>query len=112
MGTSINKGFNDFYTLANNNITFVDNISATIATFNVTVNGSGVPTQTVTIPLTNNLTKAQGVIVLNAVGTQNVSLLPSSGIFISFSNSSNSITINNIQGLQANNSYSITILCI
>lgn len=112
LGTSVNKGFNDLYTLANHNITFTDNISATIATFNVTVDASGNPTNSVSIPLTNNLTKATGVIPLNAIGTTNTSLLPTGGLSFSFSNSSNNVLIKNIQGLQASNSYSVTVLII
>ena len=112
LGTSINKGFNDLYTLADHNITFSDNLSATIATFNVTVDKNGNPTNSVTIPLTNNLTKATGVIPLNAIGTTNTTLLPSGGLAFSFSNSSNNVLIKNIQGLQASNQYTITVLII
>lgn len=112
LGTSINKGFNDFYNLADHNITFGDNISATIATFNVTVDANGNPSQQTQVPLNNNQTKAQGVVLLNATGTTNTSLLPSGGVFISFVNNSNSIIVKNIQGLQANNQYTLTVLCI
>lgn len=112
LGTTINKGFNDFYNLSNNNITFADNISATIATFNVTVDAAGNPSQTVTIPLTNNQTKAQGVIVLNASGTTDTTLLTNGGVFINFVNNANNIIIKNIQGLQASKQYTLTILSI
>lgn len=112
LGTTINKGFNDFYNLANNNITFVDNISATIATFNVTVDAAGLPSQTVSIPLTNNQTKAQGVIVINASGTTDTTLITAGGVFINFVNNANNIIIKNIQGLQPSKQYTLTILCI
>jgi hypothetical protein len=78
----------------------------------VTVDGSGRPTQKTQFKLKSSQTTVQGIVVLNCYGAKDVSILPQSGIFISFERNENFVNINNIKGLIPNISYTIKLLAI
>lgn len=105
----INSAFDSIYLALNNNLTFKDNMLATIANVTVSVNASG----SINTPPIINLSTAQkgqnitGIIVLNATNTSGV--LPTGGLFASFTNGTNQITITNIKGLPAGVPFVVTI---
>lgn len=112
MSLTINQSFDEVYQALNHNITFTDNIQATIATITVSVDASGTPLTNTSFKLANGQTVAQGLIAINAVCANNVNILPDSGIFLAFTNSTGTINISNIKGLSKDNRWIITILAI
>lgn len=105
----INSAFDSINLALNNNLTFQDNMLCTTATFTVSVNASGsvVPKPIITLSTAQQGMTITGLLVLNATNVNNI--LPTGGIFINFSNASNSITINNIKGLPPNIPFTLKI---
>lgn len=92
-----------------NQITVTDNMNQQYKTIIVTVNASGTPIQ----PLTYQsmlTSKTIGITVIAANNLTNSSTFPTSCPFISFSDNSGTVTISNVVGLQANQSYNLTLL--
>lgn len=108
---SINSGFDIVYEALNKRLTFDDNFNSNIVTFNVTVNATGVPTLN-GVFRTSVSGSITGLVVIKAVNQTNNKIYPTSSPFISFTQNSSNVTINNITGLQAANSYQITVLII
>jgi len=112
LAVSINYGFDTLYDALNQKLNFQDNFSATISEFSVTVDGSGKPTQKTQFKLNSGQTSVQGVMVLNCYGTKDNTILPESGIFVSFEKSENFVNIINIKGLITNIPYTIKLLAL
>lgn len=112
LAVSINYGFDTLYDALNQKLNFQDNISSTIAEFSVTVDSAGKPTQKTQFKLSSAQTSVQGIIVLNCYGSNDSSILPQGGIFVSFEKSEKFVNINNIKGLTANIPYTIKLLAI
>lgn len=112
LAVSINYGFDTLYDALNQKLNFQDNISATIAEFNVSVDATGKLNQKTQFKLNTSQTSVQGLIVLNCYGTNDVNKLPTSGIFISFNKNENFVNINYIKGLETNIQYTIKVLAI
>lgn len=109
----INPNTEYVYTALNNQLTFADNFYATTKTITVSVDSTGKPTATAVIQLTvvnNTIPKASGTLVILAQNQTNSTTYPTGGIFISFTQSGSTITINNITGLPANNSFLLNVI--
>ena len=112
MSLTINQSFQEVYSAFNNNITFADNINATIVTINVSVDKTGTPQTAVNFKLNTFQTVLQGLIVLNTVCTNNSLIYPTAGLFLSFTSAKGTVSINNIQGLPKDDKWAITLLAI
>jgi hypothetical protein len=99
------------YQTLNNGLTFADNIKSTINTFQVKVDSTGKPTTTVTITKSNT-SNIIGLIVVKAVNLTNSNSYVTNAPFVSYTETTNTLVINNITGLIAGNSYNITVLGI
>lgn len=95
--------------LNNNQITVSDNMNQQYKTITVTVGATGIPLQPVTFQSTLT-TKTVGIIVVSAQNVTNTNTYPTTAPFISFTDNSGTVTINNVLGLQANQQYSLTLL--
>lgn len=109
LALSLNNGIDVLYTALNNNLTLRDNFKATVKDIFVTVDANGTPTSGAAFQLNSNA-KVDGVIVLLALNQVNSAVYPTSGVFISGSQSSNTFVINNVTGLQAGQSYQLRVL--
>lgn len=109
LSVSINQGFDALYNALNDNLTLSDNTTSTVKTITVTVDANGTPTNNAQFNL-NTATKIIGTMVVSATNNANSKVYPTSQPFVSFSQNGATITINNISGLQAGNSYSLTIV--
>lgn len=109
LSVSINQGFDSLYNALNNNLTLGDNSTSTIKTITLSVDSNGVPNPGSQFTL-NTTTKVIGMQVVSAINNTNNKTYPTSQPFITFSQNSNIITINNISGLQTSNSYTLTII--
>lgn len=112
LGTSLNNDIDQIHEALNNKITFADNISCTIADLGVTVGADGIPTRSTSFKLNPKQLTILGILATNAFGANNPNILPSSGIFISFTKNEGYVTIDNIKGLLPNIPYTLKILCI
>jgi len=108
----INWGFDTIFRALSNGLTFASNIQSTINTFQVVVDANGNPTSNITINKDVPGVSLIGVVVVKAVNNTNSNVFPTGSPFVSYTETSNQIIINNISGLQPNNNYSITIIGI
>ena len=102
----INIGFELLYDALNNKLTREDNLLANVVEVTVSVNANGVPTTTSSFGITN-ITKAQGIVVERATNITNPAVYPTSGVFLTWTQSRNTITIQHIAGLPANNQFQL-----
>ena len=109
LAASINIGMENLYGALNNNISLKDNISCTVKTLSLEVNAVGTPTSTTTFQLDKSGT-VLGITVLKATNLTDSSIYPSSGIFVSWTQTQTGILINNITGLQSNQNYQLTLV--
>jgi hypothetical protein len=112
LATSINNAFDTIYNALNKNLTFVDNINSTIATFTVSVDGNGIPKQTTQFKLDSAQTTVQGLIVIDCFASNDTSKYPNSGIFINFTKNDTLINVNRIKGLPQDVQFSVKVLMI
>ena len=108
---TINTGIEVLYNALNNNITFKDNIACTITEFSVKVDSSGTPVGGASFRLSNTL-KIEGLFVISATDTTSAGSYPPGAVFISFTQSNQSVTINNIRGLTPGNNYTIKVIAL
>ena len=107
----VNNQIELLYTALNNQLTFGDNFKCTIKSVTVTVDANGNPTGANTgFPLKDTSTQVLGCLVVSAVNNSTANGYPTSGIFISFSQSAGNLVINNITGLVAGQSYTLNII--
>lgn len=111
LAVPLNYGIEVLYSLLNGKLTFKDNIASTIKELDVQVDSSGKPLTTTTIKKTSS-DRIEGIIVVRAQNLTNSTIYPSSGVFISYTETTDSIIINNITGLQANNFYRINVIAL
>lgn len=109
LSSSINIGMELIYDALNKKLTLIDNIASTVRDVVITSNVSGVPLTTTQFSL-DLTTQVMGVQVIRAENLTNSSIYPSSGVFITYSQSGNNIIINHITGLQANNQYRLKVI--
>jgi len=106
---SINNGIEVLYQTLNKAISLKDNIACTVKEVDVRVDASGVPIGKTRFSL-DNTNKILGLFVLNAINVDNPLVLPTAGVFISFTQENKTIIINNIKGLPSNQPFTLTIV--
>lgn len=107
IGRIINSFQEEVYNLSSKNITISDNLDQEVKILTATVDSAGNPTTNISFK--NNLkNKIQGCQVIRAIG----SVYPNGHPFISYSETSGIVTINNIKGLPANTQFQLVILLI
>lgn len=109
LSVSINIGIENLYDALNRKLTLRDNIACTVKEIDVKVDAAGTPLSTTLfqMDITNRL---DGIVVLNALNQDDSSTYPTSGLFISWTQTQNGILINNIKGLQANQTYRLKLV--
>jgi hypothetical protein len=112
LGVSINNGFDTVFNALNGKLNFADNILSTIAEFRVTVREDGTPQQTTQFRLDKNQSNLIGLLVLSITGADDPSLRATSGLAISYTPNSGTVTISNIKGLEAGKPYLIRVLAL
>jgi hypothetical protein len=106
---SLNNGIEVLYQALNKSITLKDNVACTVKDIIVEVDSTGNPKAKTSFSLdTSN--RILGICVLNVINLTTPTLLPSSGVFVSFSQESRTININNIKGLPENQQFTLTIV--
>ena len=106
---TINNGFEGVYNALNNGLSLEDNLDVSVKDVLITVDATGIPTSPTSYTVTNS-NPIDGTQVIRALNQTNSTVFPTGGIFISYTQSGNKVTINNITGLPANNQFSVRII--
>lgn len=106
-----NTGVEVLYDALNQNLDFENNFQATLKDIQIIVDSNGNPTNTSGFTLINS-NKINGILVLRANNQTNSAIYPTTAPFVSFLQNSDKISITNVTGLQANNTYLLRLLAI
>jgi hypothetical protein len=106
---SINNGIEVLYQALNKSLTLRDNIACAIKEIEVAVDSNGTPTAKTGFTLDSG-NKILGITVLNVINAKNPSILPNSGVFISFVQETKNITIVSVRGLPPNQTFTLTLV--
>lgn len=113
LASTLNISIDTLYSGLNNRLNFKDNFDSTQKTFNIQVDTNGNPISPTGFKLNtinNTIPRAVGSLVINALNTTNSDVYPTGGIFISFTQNQDVITINNITGLPSGYVFQITVI--
>lgn len=111
LSVSINSGFEPLYELLNGKLTLTNNTSSLITTVTVQVDVTGKPTTKTTIRK-DTVEKFQGFQVVRAQNLTNNNVFPTATPFITYTETTTQITVDNIAGLPANNLFQLTLFGI
>lgn len=111
LSSTLNYGVEVLYDLLNGKLTFADNLDSLIKDFNVEVDSNGVPLIKVTLKK-KNTNRIEGLAVIRVDNLTNPSVFPTSGVTLSFTETTDSIIINHITGLPISNIFNIKIVTI
>lgn len=111
LSVTINAGFEVLYEVLNGKLTFKDNIASTIKELDIQVDASGKPLSNASFKKSSS-DRIEGLMVIRADNLSSSNTYPTTGVFVSFTETSDNIIINNITGLQANAVYRIKLLTI
>lgn len=112
IGILLNGNFEPLYNALNNNLTFSDNFNATVTTVQVTVGADGTPLQPSSFKLSSNQKTVSGGLVIDAFGTNDPNILPTSAPFVSLIQSGDFVTIRNVKGLIPEANFTLKIVCL
>lgn len=107
----VNNGVEVLYQVLNNRVSLADNSFCDIAEIQVKVDSNGIPTSTTRVTL-DKLSRSTvlGTRVINAKNLTNQNTYPLSGIFISFSQAGDVITVKHITGLPVGHVFVLTVV--
>lgn len=109
LSLTINNGFDNLYNALNNRLTIRDNFLGSVKDVIVSVDSNGIPTSSTQFTVSSN-GAIEGLQVIQAINLTNSIVYPTGGIFISYTQNGNSITINHVTGLPVNNQFSLRII--
>jgi hypothetical protein len=105
----LNPALTAITSVLTNGITVPDNFNGGTKTLTVAVDANGIPTSTLTFQ-TGLKAQINHIIPTRATNQTNSSTYPTACPFFNFSDNGGTVTVNQIAGLQAANTYTITIL--
>lgn len=111
LALSLNNGIQVLYDALNNQLTFRDNIKATVQDVTLTVDANGKPIQGGTFALTF-VGNVDGVFVTMVTNQVNPAIYPLGAVMVSGQQSNATYIINNVTGLQPNTSYKIRVIAL
>lgn len=110
LSPTINTGVEALYNVLNRNVDLVNNIRCTVKEVVLTVDANGFPITSSGFAVDVKDSKIIGCMVIRADNITNPATYPISQPFITFTQNANNVVINNVSGLQANNSYRLQIV--
>lgn len=107
---SINSGFDAVYEALNNRLTLTNNMVCVIKDFSITVDSSGLPKTSATVPIA--FRNAVNIILVGkATNTASSTTYPTSAVMVSWDQTERgSVTIKHVTGLLPNVSYSLRLV--
>ena len=106
---SLNNAIESLNNAMANGVSLKSNILCTIKVLNIQVDVNGKPTSSLVFPLTFT-GQVLGVSVVNVVNQTNSSIYPTGAVMPFFVQTQTGVQINNITGLQPNNTYNVTVV--
>lgn len=106
---SINNPIESIISAFSNNISLRDNILCNIKDLDVIVDANGIPLATAALTISNS-NPIDGMVVLRAISPTSTNIMPSGGVFLSYTQNGAKVTINKISGLPANQLFSLRIV--
>ena len=106
---TVNNGFEVLYNAMSRNVNLQDNIACTLKTITVKVDSSGIPTSTLSFKI-DTIGQIKGTEVIRAENQTNSATYVTSHPFITYTQDNNTITVNHISGLPANNTFNLTVI--
>lgn len=111
LAVSVNYGFEPIYELLNGKLTLSDNTASLIRDISVEVDANGKP-KAKTVIRKNGTERFQGFMVIKTVNLTNSNVYPTSGVAITYTETTDSIVIDNVAGLPADNLFTLTLFGI
>lgn len=111
LSVSLNYGIEVLYDLLNGKLSIKDNLAGFVKEIDVMVNSSGAP-QSKTVVKKTTSDKIEGMMVIRADNLTNSNVYPTGGVFVSFTETTDSLIINNITGLQPDNQYRLKLWAV
>lgn len=105
----INPAIENIALALNNNLTFAQNMTATVATIPVTVDSNGLPINPITFS-SKLPSPTQHIFVTRALSTTNTTTYVTGAPFVDWIDNSGTITINHVTGLPANSTFNLTMI--
>lgn len=99
---TVNNAFDGIFSALNNNISLRDNILSVVKDLTLTVNANGIPLSTAAFSIGTNTKPIDGLIIIKATSINNNTIVPTSGVFATYSQNGSTVTLTNITGLPAN----------
>lgn len=106
---SINNAIESLNDAMDNSVSLKDNILCTIKTLSVQVDMNGKPLTSLIFPLSFT-GQVLGVTVMNTINQTNSSVYPVGAVQMFWVQTQTGVQINNITGLQPNNTYNIVVV--
>lgn len=111
LSVSINYGIEVLYDLLNGKLSIKDNLAGFVKEIDVQVDTTGKPQDKTVIKKTTS-DKIEGLMVIRADNLTNSNIYPTNGVFVSFTETTDSLIINNITGIQPNNIYRLKLWAV
>lgn len=111
LSTSLNYGIEALYDVLNGKLTLRDNFNSTIREVDIEVDAVGLP-KVKTVMKKNNSNRIEGLWVLNVTNLTKSTVYPTSGVTVSFTETSDSIIIDHLTGLSAGYIWRIKVVAI
>jgi hypothetical protein len=109
IGYVINPAMEQISTALHNNLTFKDNIACKVASINITVDSSGIPTSPTTFQ-SGLPTPVQHILVSRAINASNSNSYVTSAPFIDFVDNSGTVSVKHVTGLPADTTFTLTLI--
>jgi hypothetical protein len=105
----LNSSFDAIFNSLNNRITLNDNLAATVKDVTLRVDSNGTPNGSVGFKLDRNFTVLE-VRVGRVDNNTNSALYPPAAVFVSWTQTNDFITIDNVRGLSTGNTYTLRLI--
>lgn len=109
IGNTVNSGMEVVYEALNKKVSLRDNLQCTVKDIDVAVDASGSPINPTAIQL-EGTARADGWLVIRADNLTDSDVYPEGSPFLSCSQTTNGLLINNITGLQENYTYRLRVV--
>lgn len=108
LANTLNVDIESLYNVLNGACNLANNIAGTLTSVTLTVDSNGNPTPSSSFNITANTTVI-GIMVIKATNITSSTTYPTGAPFISYIQTGNTVKINNVTGLQANNQYTLQL---
>lgn len=111
LSVSVNYGIEAVYDLLNGKLTLKDNVNSTIKQLDIELNANGTPKVKTVIKKTNT-DRIEGLWVISVSNLTKSSVYPTSGVTVSYTETSDSIILDHLTGLSAGYVWRIKLIAI